>query len=84
MNFLKTNMKYLVGAVLLLNTSFLGVSLVFFEIPHGNENVVHLLVGEFLALTGTVVMYFYSTSQGSTHKDEVIKDMLKNKVDGKP
>lgn len=67
-------------AFMLLISFQLSISALFrFEIPEGNRDMVTYMLGQLSGMASTVLLYFFSTTQGSNNKDNVIANLASTK-----
>lgn len=64
---------YLLGAIVIVLSFFIGYILAMYEIPYGNKDVVMVAVGVILGWGSMVVGYFFGSSKSSADKNELLK-----------
>lgn len=63
--FKPNQVKVLISIAILLFTLFLLVSLIFFDIPKDNKDLVNMLLGAIVGWIGSIVSFYF----GSTDKE---------------
>jgi hypothetical protein len=73
----RTNwMKAIVGLTILAIFSAQSIFLLFYEIPTGNREILHLLIGETVGIVmGNLVNFYFGTSLSSEKKTALIEKL---------
>ena len=73
-------LQNVVGYTILAQATFCIVVLAFFEIPEENKALFHVLLGEIIgAGLMAIIYYFFGSSKGSSEKNEILIEKLKQK-----
>ena len=64
------SMMYVVGGTVLSMFVLCVISVLFFELK--NENLAHLIIGEVIGATLTMIAYYYGSSKGSSDKTNLL------------
>jgi hypothetical protein len=67
-------MKTFVGLVLITVFSFTVVYIMKYEIPEGNREIAHFMLGEVSGVALTIASFYYGSSKGSHDKTQIIKE----------
>lgn len=67
---------YVVDAVVLLTFVGLGASLIFVEVPEGNQRAFDLFLGAVLGFAGAIITFWRGSSRGSAEKSQTIERKL--------
>lgn len=70
---------YLLGAIVIVLSFFMGYLLATNGIPEGNKDVVMVSVGVILGWGSAVISYFFGSSKSSADKNEILSK--KNETD---
>ena len=62
--------RYILGGLIVLGFFFILFLLLYRSIPEGNNEMLYLAVGSLIASFGTVVGFYYGSSESSQNKDE--------------
>lgn len=67
-------MKTFVGIVIITVFSSVVLYIMKYEIPEGNREIAHFMLGEVSGVALSIATYYFGSSKGSHDKTQIIKD----------
>lgn len=67
-------MKTFVGIVIITVFSSVVLYIMKYEIPEGNREIAHFMLGEVSGVALAIATYYFGSSKGSQEKTQIIKE----------